>query len=69
MGYRALRFNLGPSGFLAVIAITVGREVGIDVERADPEAPRGLLRSWVRREARAKCAGAGILAPAPEEPI
>jgi 4'-phosphopantetheinyl transferase, N-terminal len=68
-GNRALRFNLSHSGDLAVIAITVGREVGVDVERADTKRPEAYYRSWVRREARAKCAGAGILAPAPEEPI
>ena len=68
-GNRALRFNLSHSADVAVIAITIGREVGIDVERADPKRPEAYYRSWVRREARAKCAGAGILAPAPEEPI
>ena len=67
--HRAVRFNLTHSGELALVAITAGREVGIDVERADPRRARSFYRGWVRREARAKCAGTGILAPPPEEPI
>jgi 4'-phosphopantetheinyl transferase len=43
-----LRFNLSHSGSLALIAVTEGREVGVDVEEIDPErdvvplAERGL---------------------------
>jgi 4'-phosphopantetheinyl transferase len=35
-GWPDLRFNLSHSGDLAVVAVAVGREVGIDVERIDP---------------------------------
>ncbi len=55
-----VRFNLSHSGELALIAISAGREVGIDVERTDPKRPEAFYRNWVRREARAKCTGTGI---------
>ena len=64
-----VRFNLSHSGELALVAITAGREVGVDVERTDPKRPPAFYRSWVRHEARAKCTGAGILGPPSEEPI
>ena len=64
-----VRFNLSHSG-----GPGAGRDHrrarGRDRRRAHrPKRPAAFYRSWVRREARAKCAGAGILAPPPEEPI
>ena len=64
-----VRFNLSHSRELALVAITAGREVGVDVESTDPKRPLAYYRSWVRREARAKCFGAGILGPPSGEPI
>ena len=62
-----VRFNLSHSGELALVAITAEREVGIDVERTDPRRPPAFYRSWVRREARAKCTGRGVFGATPEE--
>lgn len=88
---QSLRFNLGHSRGLALVAVAQGREVGVDVERIGPRrdvlalAPRALNpvearnvagaplparaaafhAAWARREAVAKCAGAGIWAPPP----
>ena len=36
-GTTALRFNLAHSHGLAVLAVTLGRELGVDVERVRPE--------------------------------
>jgi 4'-phosphopantetheinyl transferase len=82
----SLSFNLSHSGAVAVYALALDTEVGVDVEvarrpvdvvaiarrtlgaaqarrlaalRAD-EREREFRRSWVRREARLKCLGAGI---------
>ncbi len=66
-GAEEVRFNLSHSGELALIAITAGLDVGVDVERTDPKRTPAFYRSWVRREARAKCTGAGILSPPSEE--
>jgi phosphopantetheinyl transferase len=64
----ALRFNLSHSGELALIAIAAGREVGVDVQRIGPR-PGAFYAEWTRREAIAKCHGAGLGAPLPEAPV
>jgi phosphopantetheinyl transferase len=89
-----LRFNLSHSGELALVAIALEREVGVDVEaiksrrdvlalarrglnpdeaagieRAAPDARSAMFHAaWTRREAAAKCLGAGLRAPLPETP-
>ncbi|HET7506901.1 MAG TPA: 4'-phosphopantetheinyl transferase superfamily protein [Solirubrobacterales bacterium] len=89
-----LRFNLSHSGGLALVAVTEGRAVGVDVEtiaprehlvalaeRSLPAAEAAAVRAaaperrlgafyeaWVRHEARAKCLGTGLGAPAPPTP-
>jgi 4'-phosphopantetheinyl transferase len=67
----SLRFNLSHSRDLAVVAVARGREVGVDVEWIDPrgDRPAGFYASWTRREAVAKCAGAGLWAPVSESGI
>jgi 4'-phosphopantetheinyl transferase len=55
-----LRFNLSHSGTLALVAVSVGREVGVDVERARERHTAAFLRAWTLREATAKCLGAGL---------
>lgn len=50
-----LRFNLSHSGGLALVAVTVGREVGVDVECARARYTAEFLRAWVAREAIIKC--------------
>lgn len=46
-----LRFNLSDSGDLALCAVAVGREVGIDVERVRRDRPlEDLARRWFRPE-------------------
>jgi 4'-phosphopantetheinyl transferase len=41
---RSLRFNLSTSGDWAMLAVTLGREVGVDVERINSErADRGIV--------------------------
>lgn len=62
-----LRFNLSHSGEILLVAVTAGREVGVDVERARPRYTPELLRAWTLREAAVKCLGTG-LAPAPANP-
>jgi 4'-phosphopantetheinyl transferase len=58
-----LRFNLSHSGALALVAVSAGREVGVDVERARERHTAAFLRAWTLREATAKCLGAGLGAP------
>jgi 4'-phosphopantetheinyl transferase len=51
-GWPDLRFNLSHSGDLAAVAVAVGREVGMDVERIEP-GRAGMdiaLRFFSRRE-------------------
>lgn len=86
-----LQFNLTHSAGLALVAVTTGRAVGIDVEliapredlaglaeralpaeeaaavlAADPvQRPGAFYDAWVRHEARLKCLGSGLGAPAP----
>jgi hypothetical protein len=55
-----LRFNLSHSGTLALYAITDGREVGVDIERARERYTPEFLRAWVAREAAGKCRGIGL---------
>jgi 4'-phosphopantetheinyl transferase len=55
-----LRFNLSHSGHLALVAVSAGREVGIDIERARPRYTAEFLRTWVAREAAVKCRGLGL---------
>jgi hypothetical protein len=68
-GRPELRFNLSHSGELTLIAFTAAREVGIDVERVEPDRPNGYYRDWVRREAVAKCTGSGLGGPPPDGPV
>jgi 4'-phosphopantetheinyl transferase len=55
-----LRFNLSHSGELMLVAVTAGREVGVDVERARERYTAEFLRAWTLREAAAKRLGAGL---------
>lgn len=57
-----LRFNLSHSGNLALVAVSSGREVGVDVERPRARHTGEFLRAWVAREAAVKCDGGGLLA-------
>jgi 4'-phosphopantetheinyl transferase len=63
-----LRFNLSHSGELALIAISDGREVGVDVQLIGAK-PAEFYAKWARREAAAKCHGTGLWAPLPDTPI
>ena len=63
-----LRFNLSHSGELALIAVTEGREVGVDVQRIGSR-PKDFYAEWTRREAVAKCHGVGLGAPLPDAPV
>jgi len=58
-----LRFNLSHSGGLALVAVSAGREVGVDVERTRPRYTAAFLHDWVLREARTKCLGTGLSGP------
>ena len=64
-------FNLSHSGELLLVAVSEGRSIGVDVERVDPrrDRPATFYEEWVRREARLKCLGAGLLGELPEEPV
>lgn len=59
-----LEFNLSHSGELVAVAVTRGRQVGIDIERIAPRhgRPAAFYRDWVRHEATVKCLGVGLLA-------
>jgi hypothetical protein len=58
-----LRFNLSHSGGLALVAVSAGREVGVDVERARERYTAEFLRAWVAHEAVVKCRGVGLATP------
>jgi 4'-phosphopantetheinyl transferase len=62
-----LRFNLSHSGEILLLAVTAGREVGVDVECARPRHTPELLRAWTLREAAVKCLGTGLTS-APANP-
>jgi hypothetical protein len=68
-GRPELRFNLTHSAELALIAVTSAVDVGLDIERVEPGRPQDYYRDWVRREAVAKCTGAGLIGPSPDGPI
>ncbi len=68
-GEAEVSFNLAHSSELALVAITKGREIGIDVERVKPGRPDAYYRDWVRREALAKCSGSGLWGPPPDGPV
>jgi phosphopantetheinyl transferase len=55
-----LRFSLSHSGELMLVAVTAGREVGVDVERARARYTVESLRAWTMREATVKCLGSGL---------
>jgi phosphopantetheinyl transferase len=55
-----LHFNLSHSGELMLLAVTDGREVGVDVERARARYTAEFLRAWTMREATVKCLGSGL---------
>jgi phosphopantetheinyl transferase len=55
-----LRFNLSHSGELMLVAVTAGREVGVDVELARGRHTAESLRAWTVREATVKCLGTGL---------
>jgi phosphopantetheinyl transferase len=60
-----LRFNLSHSRSLALFALTLGREVGVDIEVVRDASARArgrdFLRAWTREEALAKLSGGGVL--------
>jgi 4'-phosphopantetheinyl transferase len=58
-GVPPLRFNLSHTDGLAMIAVSIGRELGIDVERV-AHRPEAFYRSWTRTEAHAKARGTGL---------
>jgi phosphopantetheinyl transferase len=60
-----LEFNLSHSAGLALVAVTHGRPVGVDVELIEERRPLSFYEDWVRREARLKCLGVGLGAPPP----
>jgi phosphopantetheinyl transferase len=55
-----LRFNLSHTGELMLVAVSAGREVGVDVERARERYAAEFLRAWTVREATVKCLGDGL---------
>lgn len=56
----SLRFNLSHSGELMLVAVTAGREIGVDVERPRERYTEAFLRAWTMREAAVKCLGIGL---------
>jgi 4'-phosphopantetheinyl transferase len=65
-GEGAIRFNLSHSGDLAAVAVASGREVGVDLERIDPE--RDVL-ALAPRALSPEDAAAVAAAPATERPV
>ncbi|MDQ2630079.1 MAG: hypothetical protein M3Y75_03750 [Actinomycetota bacterium] len=66
-----LRFNLGHSGEIALVAVSGESEVGVDVERVRPKREESFYRDWARHEAHVKCLGIGLLRarPLPPDPV
>jgi 4'-phosphopantetheinyl transferase len=64
-GSDGLEFNLSHSAGLALVAVTHGRPVGVDVELIEERRPLSFYEDWVRREARLKCLGVGLGTPPP----
>jgi 4'-phosphopantetheinyl transferase len=62
---EGLEFNLSHSAGLALVAVTAGRAVGVDVELITERHSPAFFDEWVREEARVKCLGVGLGAPAP----
>jgi phosphopantetheinyl transferase len=58
---EGLRFNLSHSGPLMLVAVTAGRNVGVDVERPRKRYTTEFLRAWVAHEAALKCRGGGLI--------
>lgn len=55
-----LEFNLSHSDGLALVAVTHGRAVGVDLEWIRDRHPLSFYEDWVRKEARLKCLGVGL---------
>ena len=68
-GGGELEFNLSHSRGLALVAVTRGRAVGVDVELIEQRRPLAFYEDWVRHEARLKCLGVGLGAPPPPAPV
>jgi len=64
-----LEFNLSHSAGLALVAVTSGRPIGVDVELIAERHPLAFYEDWVRKEARLKCLGAGLGAPPPQAEV
>lgn len=60
-----LEFNLSHSGGLALVAVTHGRSVGVDIEAIGQRHPLAFYKDWVRKEAHLKCLGVGLGASPP----
>ena len=69
-GPHGPEFNLSHSKGLVLVAVA-DRAVGVDVEAIAPRRDRtpAFYEEWVRREARLKCLGLGILATPPDDPV
>ena len=65
---ESLRFNLSHSGGQALIAVGREREVGVDIERIG-DRPEEFYAAWTQHEAIAKCLGAGLGVPLPDDPV
>jgi 4'-phosphopantetheinyl transferase len=64
-----LEFNLSHSAGLALVAVTRGRPVGVDVELITSRHSPAFFDDWVRKEAHLKCLGVGLGAPPPAAPV